>query len=278
MPEAPELQVAVEFLRTRLPGQSIAAAQSLRPGVVRSPLANMTDDAVGREFVSIQRRGKFLLLELSGGYTVIINPKLTGGLQYVSGKQRVLKKTCVRFGLSDGNDLRYVDDRQMGQFYYLPGAQVETVPGLAEQGPDVLDSISFEDFQTNLKGFSGEIKGVLTRGHVISGIGNAYADEILFRAGVYPFKKRRALSDDELRRIHRCSRQVVLDAIVAVRQRMGDQIDRGNIDHKARDFLAVHNKGGQPCPQCGNIITELRANQRITSYCRRCQPGMLLKN
>ena len=273
MPEAPELQVAVEFLGARLPGQAITEAQVLKPSVVRSLVEPLPDDAVGREFVAIARRGKFLLLSLTGGYTLVINPKLTGGIQFLPHKQRVLKKTCVKLRLSGGNDLRYVDDRQMGQFYYVPDDLVETVPGLAEQGPDVLDDFSFDDFKASLKGFSGEIKGVLTRGRVIAGIGNAYADEILFRAGVYPFKKRRALSDDELRRIHQCSREVVVDAMEQVRQRMGNQID-----HKLRDFLAVHNKGGQPCPQCGNAITELRANQRITSYCRRCQPGMLLKN
>ncbi len=273
MPEAPELQVAVEFLESRLPGQTIIDAQVLRPSVVRSLADPFPDDAVGREFVSFRRRGKFLLLGLSGDHTLVINPKLTGDIQHVPSKQRVFKRTCVRFGLSDANDLRYIDDRQMGQFYYVPDDLVETVPGLAEQGPDVLDDFTFDDFKANLKGFSGEIKGVLTRGRVIAGIGNAYADEILFRAGVYPFKKRRALSDDELRRIHQSSREVVLDAVEQVRQRMGNQID-----HELRDFLAVHNKGGQPCPQCGNSITELRANQTITSYCRHCQPGMLLKN
>ncbi len=274
MPEAPELQVAVEFLRSRLPGHSIADAQVLKPSVVRSLAAGpFPGDAVGRQFRGITRRGKFLLISLTGDHSLVINPKLTGGLQFVPAKQRVLKKTCVRFTLSDGNDLRYTDDRQMGQFYYVPDAEIEAVPGLADQGPDVLDDLAFDDFKASLKGFSGEIKGVLTRGRVIAGIGNAYADEILFRAGVYPFKKRRALSDDELRRIHQCSREVVADAVEQVRQRMGNQID-----HKLRDFLAVHNRGGQPCPQCGNAITELRANQRITSYCRRCQPGMLLKN
>ena len=273
MPEAPELQVAVEFLDTRLPGQTITDAEVLRPSVVRALAYPFPGDALGREFISITRRGKFLLLSLTGDRTLVINPKLTGGIQYVPQKQRVYKRTCVRVTLSNGDDLRYVDDRQMGQFYYVPDDLVETVPGLADQGPDVLDDFTFDDFKANLKGFSGEIKGVLTRGRVIAGIGNAYADEILFRAGVYPFKKRRALSDDELRMIHRCSREVVVDAIEQVRQRMGNQID-----HKLRDFLAIHNKGGQPCPQCGNAITELRANQRITSYCRRCQPGMLLKN
>ncbi len=273
MPEAPELQVAVEFLGERLPGQAIADAEVLRPSVVRALADPFPDDAVGREFISITRCGKFLLLSLSGDRTLVINPKLTGGIQYVPQNQRVYKRTCVRLTLANGDDLRYLDDRQMGQFYYVPDDLVEIVPGLTEQGPDVLDDFTFDDFKANLKGFSGEIKGVLTRGRVIAGIGNAYADEILFRAGVYPFKKRRALSDDDLRSIHRCSREVVLDAIEQVRQRMGNQID-----HKLRDFLAVHNKGGQPCPHCGNAITELRANQRITSYCRRCQPGMLLKN
>ena len=273
MPEAPEMQVVAEFLQSQLPGLPIDSVQILKPSVVRSLAGDLAEDAVGRKFRRIERRGKFLLLCLSGGRTVVINPKLTGGLQFAPGKQRVLKKRCVRFQLRGEVDLRYVDDRQMGQFYYVPDDQVDTVPGLAEQGPDVLAKTSFEDFKNSLKGFSGEIKGVLTRGRVVSGIGNAYADEILFHAGVYPFKRRKALSEDELRRIHHSCRQVVVDAIETVRERMG--VD---IDHKVRDFLAVHNKGGEPCPRCGNAITELRANQRITSYCRHCQPGMLLRN
>ena len=273
MPEAPEMQVVTEFLLEKLPGQTINAAQVLKPSVVRSLAGDLTEDIAGREFLSVERRGKFFLLGLSGGRAVVINPKLTGGLQYLPSKQRVFKKTCVRFQLSGEIDLRYVDDRQMGQFYYVDDADVDAVPGLTEQGPDVLDGTSFDDFKANLKGFSGEIKGVLTRGRVVSGIGNAYADEILFHAGVYPFKKRKALTDDELRRIHHSCRQVVLDAMDTVRQHMGEQID-----HKVRDFLAVHNRGGQPCPRCGGAITELKANQRITSYCRQCQPGMLLRN
>ena len=125
-----------------------------------------------------------------------------------------------------------------------------------------------EDFKSRLKGFHREIKGILTRGRVLSGTGNAYADEILFAAKVYPFKRRKQLSDDELRRIHQSSRQVIVDATSTVRERMN-----GQLDHKMRDFLAVHNKGGQDCPDCGNRISQITANQRITSYCRVCQPG-----
>ena len=273
MPEAPEMQVVAEFLDSCLPGKTILEAAVLKPSVVRSLVGRPVEDMAGRAFESVRRRGKFLILGLSGEQCVVINPKLTGGLQRCPSRTRVQKRTCVRIKLEGGVDLRYTDDRQMGQFYYVGGGQVEDVPGLAEQGPDVLDEFSFEEFTERLKGFHGEIKGVLTRGRVISGIGNAYADEILFDAMVYPFRRRKALSEDELRRIYRSSRLVIEDSVHQVRERMGDRID-----HKIRDFMKVHNRGGEPCPRCGSKITELRANQRITSYCRRCQPGMLLKN
>ncbi len=86
MPEAPEMQVVAEFLQSQLPGQSIIGAQALKPSVVRSVAGDMTEDAVGREFGSIERQGKFRLLRLSGGRNLVINPKLTGGLQYVPSK------------------------------------------------------------------------------------------------------------------------------------------------------------------------------------------------
>ena len=273
MPEAPEMQVVAEFLDSQLPGRAVTEARVLKPSVVRSLCGSLEEDLAGRTFESARRRGKFLLIALSGERHIVINPKLTGGLQHIPSKTRVQKRTCVRMKLEGGTDLRYTDDRQMGQFYYARSEQVPQVPGLADQGPDVLDEFSFDQFTESLKGFHGEIKGVLTRGRVISGIGNAYVDEILFDAMVYPFKRRKSLSEDELRRIYESSRRVIEESVEQVRERMGDRID-----HKIRDFLKVHNRGGEPCPRCGSKITELRANQRITSYCRRCQPGMLLKN
>ena len=142
-----------------------------------------------------------------------------------------------------------------------------------EQGPDVLDEFSYDEFQQRLRPFRGEIKGILTRGRVIAGIGNAYADEILFNAGIYPFRKWKALNQEELSRLYASSSQVVKLAIPILRQRMGEDIHK-----KVRDFLKIHNKGGSPCLRCGRSITQINANKRITSYCRKCQPGLLIKN
>ena len=114
---------------------------------------------------------------------------------------------------------------------------------------------------------------MLTRGAFVSGIGNAYADEILFASGLSPFVKTGALEEADLRRLYEQGPRVAEEAIAVLRRRMGDAIHV-----KIRDFLKVHGKGGQPCPRCGGNITQLNANQRITSYCRKCQPGMLIRN
>ena len=176
-------------------------------------------------------------------------------------------------------DLRYLDDRQMGKVYYIDNgencseAQDDLIPQYTSLGPDVLSGITFDEFQSRLKKFNGEIKGVLTRGAFISGIGNAYSDEILFAASISPFKKCQTLRPDELRTLHTQFHQVLVEATEVLKTRIGVDIHK-----KVRDFLQVHNKDGEPCPKCSGNITQLHANQRITSYCRSCQPGLLIRN
>ena len=252
----------------------------LRPTVVRCLAEEVTADLPGRSLLDAQRRGKFLTLRFSGGRSLVINPMLTGALQHCPQSERVQKATCMTLGLAGGMQLRYLDGRQMGKVYYIRNgedgdgdAQDEQVPQYTNLGPDVLSGITFEEFQARLKKFNGEIKGVLTRGAFISGIGNAYSDEILFAAGISPFKKCRALKPEELRTLHIQCRLVLEEATETLRSRMGNDIHK-----KVRDFLKVHNKGGQPCPTCGGNITQLNSNQRITSYCRHCQPGLLIRN
>ena len=273
------MEVIKDYLNANLRDAKVASCKVLRPTVVRSLAAEVTSDLPGRTFLDAQRLGKFLTLRFSGGRSLVINPMLTGAFQHCADSALIQKKTCITFNMGGGMDLRYLDDRQMGKVYYIDNgesdgdAQDDLVPQYTGLGPDVLAGISLEEFQTRLKKFNGEIKGVLTRGVFISGIGNAYSDEILFAAGISPFKKCRALKPDELKTLHTQCRRVLEEATETLRVRMG-----GDIHKKVRDFLQVHNKGGQPCPKCGANITQLNANQRITSYCRHCQPGLLIRN
>ena len=276
MPEAPDLEVIKEFLNARVSGAEVADCLVLRPTVVRSLNGDIAKDLPGRSLEGVGRTGKFLALRFSGGRKLIINPMLTGAVQYCGPSERVQKRVCLSLTVtSDGEErqIRYLDDRQMGKVYYVADGQESEVPQYIGLGPDVLSGISLDEFKTRLRRFNGEIKGVLTRGGLISGIGNAYSDEILFAAGISPFRKARSLNPDEVAALHAESRRVVEDAIVVLRERMGD-----DIHHKVRDFLKVHNKGGEPCPACGAKISQLTANRRNTSYCRHCQPGMLIRN
>ncbi len=275
MPETPDLRVIKEILTRQVLERIVAEVRVVKPTVLRSLVTqDFASDLTGRTLTGVSRQGKFLFLAFSGNAVLAINPMLTGTIRLCEPSNRLYKSTCLVLAFDDDLEFRYLDDRQMGKLYYVAADQLDLVPGLNDQGPDALSSeIPFQEFKDRLRPYRGEIKGILTRGSFIAGIGNAYSDEILFAAGISPFRKRTALSEQELERLHSSSQQVLRDAVGVLRERMGEETH-----HKIRDFLQVHNKGGQPCPRCGGTISQLTANQRITSFCRCCQPGMLIRN
>ena len=275
MPEAPDLEVVKDVLNQRIRGLVVDDAQVLRPLELRvlTP-ADFVQDVIGRSLLQFSRRGKFLLADLSEERALVINPMLTGAVQICSPSTRLAKKTSFLLSLSDGTQLRYLDETQMGMAYYVEASRLAEVPRLSEQGPDVLDQYpALPEFERRLRRFQGEIKGVLTRGQFLAGIGNAYTDEVLFEAEIFPFKKRPALSEQEVARLHQAIPMALRRAMSVLRERVGQ-----DTHVKVRDFLSVHGKRGGLCPRCGGNITTIGANQRLTNYCRRCQPGLLLKN
>ena len=200
MPEAPDLEVIKDLLYQRVRDLVVEQARVLKPLELRAMTpTDFTQDVVGRSFMDFSRRGKFLIMKLSAERMLLVNPMLTGAIQLCAPSTRLVKKTSFVLSLSDGNELRYLDETQMGMAYYIASSQLGEVPRLGEQGPDVLDQYpDFPGFKQGLRRFQGEIKGVLTRGQFLAGIGNAYADEVLFEASIFPYEKRAALSDEEL--------------------------------------------------------------------------------
>ncbi len=276
MPELPELEVVCEVLQRRVVGQTLDAVKLIQPGaaiLVRDLTASRFDVALtGATIEAITRRGKFVIFSLIQPYTSVylaINPKLTGRLQLASPVEKKMPKTHLIFSLSGGSDLRYVDQKTMGQLYLT--ADLAQVPDYASLGPEPFD-VSLEQFRERLRPYRGEIKGVLVRGEFIAGIGNAYADEILWAAKIHPYRKRTALTPDEIERLYYAMQATLREATDKVRVEMGEAIHR-----EPRDFMAVHMKSNQPCPRCGTPISLVGANQRITNFCRTCQPGGLIK-
>jgi formamidopyrimidine-DNA glycosylase len=276
MPELPELEVVCAVLNRRIVGQVITDVKVVPPGgpIVVRDLTHQGFEAclTGARVAGIARRGKFLIFSFLAGppaQFLAINPKLTGRLQLAVPIDKRLAKTHVVFTFADGRQLRYVDQKQMGQLYLTHA--LESIPDYAGLGPEPFD-LSLEEFRERLKPYRGEIKGILTRGAFIAGIGNAYADEILWAARLHPYRKRTQLTAEEVGRLYAAMQTTLSQAVEKVREEMQE-----NIHLKPRDFLNVHMKTGEPCPRCGTRISLVGANQRITNFCRTCQPGGLIK-
>jgi formamidopyrimidine-DNA glycosylase len=276
MPELPELEVVREVLQRRAVGQTIAQAEVIPPGgpVVVRDLTHQGFESLlnGTTITAVVRRGKFLVFSLRTvplPLFLAVNPKLSGRLQLSAPEGKRLPKTQVVFTFADGGQLRYSDQKQMGQLYLTRDLQL--VPDYAGLGPEPFD-VTLEEFRGRLRPYRGEIKGVLTRGEFVAGIGNAYADEILWAACLHPYRKRTQLTDEEIVRLYEAMQSTLREAVEKVREEMGEDIHL-----KPRDFLAVHMKTGEPCPRCGTRISLVGANQRITNFCRTCQPGGLTK-
>ena len=270
MPELPDLEVIREYLAPRLAGVTVAAAEVRRPLVVRNFLGgDAADYMTGRQFAGVERRGKFLLLPLADGPTVVVNPMLAGRFRYGAPLPRHRRRDALVLGLADGLELRYHDAKDMGKVYLTD--DLSRVPTFATLGPEANDlTLTLDAFHERLRRHHGEIKGVLTNQAFVAGIGNAYADEICWHAGIYPFRRRPSLTDEEVARLHAAMQAVLVEAIESIRARVGDAIDV-----EVRDFLAVHGKAEQPCPRCGAAISKVTRQRRTTNFCRTCQPGLM---
>jgi formamidopyrimidine-DNA glycosylase len=271
MPELPDLEVIREFLADRIVDVHIVSAEVRRHLVVRNLLGGDTaGHLIGRRFTAVRRRGKFLILPLDSRAMIAINPMLAGRLRYGAPLSRHRTRDALVIGLDGNRELRYHDAKDMGKVYLT--TDLNQIPTFSELGPEATDpELTLETFRERLRRHPGEIKGILTNQRFLAGIGNAYADEICWQAGIYPFRRRPSLDDAETAQLHTAIGSVLSEAIETLRARVGEIIDV-----EVRDFLAVHGKAGQPCPRCNSPISKVTRQRRTTNFCRTCQPGLMV--
>ncbi len=298
MPELPDLTVVAEAFHAALAGRPISSAIAPAPLAVRGTPAELAA-LVGRQVKAVRQRGKFLLIELDSGQ-VVVNPMLTGRFQLAAPGVKLPTKTAVVLGFGPRSsvvaggmpgrapagvarwtkgaawlaaddemvEVRYRDPTQMGKVYLAPEGVDRPIAGLdADLGPDADDpSLSLAVWQERIRRHPGELKNLLKNQAFIAGIGNAYSDEILHAAGLLPFRKRSTLAVEEVAALHAATGTTLETAIGVLRRRVPPTFET-----QVRDFLAVHNKGGQPCPRCGTRISEVSPGGFVTSFCRGCQ-------
>lgn len=275
MPEIPELQHIARVLSEHLAGRPISHIDIQKPIVIRLPREDFEAGLLGAEIRSVERTGKFLLFRTNRDSVLAVNPMLNGRFQWISGpdgNKKAHARTCFTLKFNpDGEEelgIRYIDERYLGKVYLVDAEDLDQISVLNEQGPDALDpDLDEAAFLKRLKRYRGQVKNALVNAKFIAGIGNAYSDEILFNAGIHPFTKISTLDDERRIKLFRSMHETLNWAAEIAAEQIGRKIDS-----KPRDFLNVHRKGGQPCPRCGNPISEVSPNRRITSFCRTCQP------
>jgi formamidopyrimidine-DNA glycosylase len=230
----------------------------------------ITLELAGQTLLSTDRRGKYLLLLTAKG-CVIIHLGMSGSVRIVDRSKAVDKHDHVDIVLSGGVILRYHDPRRFGCILWSshPAAQH---PLLRNLGPEPLSSDFTVDYlYIRSRGRKTPIKSFIMDSHVVVGVGNIYANEALFMAGIRPQVQAGLVSRARLKRLMMCIQEVIAHAIAVGGTTLRDFVNSDGKPGYFQQSLRVYGRGGEPCKVCGAILNEIRQTQRSSVYCARCQ-------
>ena len=276
MPELPEVETVARGLRERLVGRAIAGAwlsgkplRMLVP-IDRAALVRATRDA---RVIAIRRRGKYLLMDLSTGATLLWHLGMSGQLAMASAATPRPAHTHVALALDRAEELRFRDPRRFGWLAIYPQAEVAGSAELRALGPDPLDgSFTPEVLMAALRDTRGcNIKAFLLDQRRIAGVGNIYASEALFVAGIHPRRKAANLTAARAARLHHAIVEVLETAVRNRGTSFRDYVDAEGWLGENQNHLRVFMRAGEPCPRCGARLRKLTQQARSTFYCPQCQ-------
>jgi len=269
MPELPEVETIKNELAPWVVGQSFTKVDILDAKLVCCGSAKeVRRGLIGQKVESLERRGKYLIFHLSDGRSLIIHLRMTGSLLLnPKGTDRYARAV---FYLSNGHRLVFNDRRRLGVLWLVDDAG--TV--ICKLGPEPLDrSFTADTLKQRLSRHHIPIKAALLNQCIVAGIGNMYADEALFAAGIHPLKKADDLAPAEVRTLHNNIRRILRQAI----GNKGASVDtyvrpEGELGTAHFAFKVAH-KGGEPCPVCGCPVERVPVQNRGTYFCPKCQPS-----
>lgn len=272
MPELPEVETIRSKLEPVLRGQ-ILVSVTVRRRDLRQPVpSDLAERLSGKCVLAIRRRSKYLLLDFDSGETLILHLGMSGRIYFTPADAPLHKHDHLLFNFSGGQHLRFRDPRRFGLALLCPTAQLETHPLLSGLGPEPLsDNFDAAILSRLLKSSRAPVKTVLMDASKVVGVGNIYANEALFMAGICPSRRAHRVTQEEAKRLCTAIKNVLKSSIEAGGTTFRDYVTPDESPGLHRLALAVYNREGQPCLQCGNKILRATWGQRGTFYCRNCQ-------
>lgn len=276
MPELPEVETVRRDLEAGARGRTVTRAGVSHPRAVRRHDADVLVAATaGRMLGSVGRVGKYLVLDLEGDHVLVVHLRMSGRLLLCPASAPRADHTHAVLDLDDGRQLRFVDPRTFGELFVTsrsgPGSRP---PELALLGPDVLDDLRRPaHLGALLAGRRRRLKDLLVDQRVMAGLGNIYADESLFAAGLCPLRPGDGLTGSEVAALHRALGRTLRAAIRARGSTLGDG---GYVDVAGREGAyqhrhAVYGRQGRPCRRCRTPLAGVRWSGRTTVWCPTCQ-------
>lgn len=273
MPELPEVETIRKDLEKELVGKTVLDVTASVPKVLQPSPKEVASAIKGRKIEGFDRKGKLLIVRLSGGKTLGIHLRLTGRLLIRKEADPPDEYQRAVIKLSGGRELRFSDLRLFG-YIKLFKDEKEIEDTLAKIGPEPLSGeLDAEKFYVIAQKTSRPIKIVLLDQALISGVGNIYANEALFEAGIHPLTKANQLTKDQAIKLYKAIEQVLREGLEARGATIADEMyrdaygQRGGYERKVR----VYQQTGKSCPRCGAKIEYLRVGQRGTFVCPACQ-------
>lgn len=270
MPELPEVETIICELRPHLIGRTFVSVQVDWPRTIAEPgqdIARFSMGVIGRQIIDLWRRGKFAIIGLDDGASLVIHLRMSGRL--LLSAMGPAKHQRAQFVFSDGSCLTFYDPRKFGRIWLVK--DVDTVVG--DLGPEPLaDSFTAEGLAKWMRGRRGMLKPLLLNQRFIAGLGNIYVDESLFRAGLHPQRPVDTLAQDDIARLHGAIQAVLRQAL----EHHGTSFDGVFVrphgeQGRQQEGLAVYQQTGLPCVRCGSPIQKCIVGGRGTHFCPQCQ-------
>ena len=276
MPELPEVETTRRGIAPHTQGKVVAAI-TVRNSRLRWPVdSELPRWLVGQYLLTVGRRGKYLLLHFKAG-TLLVHLGMSGSLRMVAANAPIGTHDHIDVVFrddanSDAVVLRYNDPRRFGAFVWHKGEGVERHSLLAELGPEPLDEVFTGDyFYVATRQRKQPLKSLIMNAKVVVGVGNIYANEALFAAGLHPLKAAEKLTKPKAQRLVVEIKRILQHAITRGGTTLRDFVGGDGKPGYFAQELAVYGRGGEPCKQCAKPLTEKRLQNRTTVFCTACQ-------
>ena len=271
MPEIAEVETVRNVLKKRILNKKIKDINIIYPKIIETNLIEFKKNLIGNRFVDIKRKGKYLIFELDN-YYLISHLRMEGKYFIKDSNEDINKHEHIIITFTDNTDLRYHDTRKFGRMKLINKQDIGNTPELNKQGLEPIDkNLTATYLLDKFKKIKKPIKTTLLDQTIISGLGNIYVDEVLFKSNINPLKETDKITKDEAKKICISSKEIIEHAIKEGGTTIRSYTSSLGVTGNYQNFLKVHQRKDQNCYICNSKIKKIKVNGRGTYYCPKCQ-------